>query len=168
MHICKTTAHRWTMKGRTMVLTIDRRKAARIVRDDTYASIWRIDLGDGHLSDMLNLSRAKDRAPDVGERQIASCGPRRPVLTGEVVGRPKGTQASKVVLNNPPHKRERGGLHLRHGLFNAPRRPLEWCPSDTPADLRAMVCDPEQDYWRVSPLSICWAGGFLQGAALIK
>jgi hypothetical protein len=34
-----------------------------------------------------------------------------------------------------------------------------------PAVLRAMVCDPEQDYWRVSPDSPIWRKAFCKGAA---
>ena len=58
MHICRTTGYRWATKGLTMVLTFDRRKAGRIVQDDTWPGMWRLDLGQGQLSDMLNLSRA--------------------------------------------------------------------------------------------------------------
>jgi hypothetical protein len=31
-----------------------------------------------------------------------------------------------------------------------------------------MVCDPEQDYWRVSPQSFIWQKVFCKGVALIK
>jgi hypothetical protein len=33
-----------------------------VVPDAVYAGMWRIDLGDGALSDMVNLSRAKEAA----------------------------------------------------------------------------------------------------------
>jgi len=33
-----------------------------VVRDDKYPSMWRVRSPDGSLSDMVNLSRAKDAA----------------------------------------------------------------------------------------------------------
>jgi hypothetical protein len=38
------------------------------------------------------------------------------------------------------------------------------CQRDTLRVLRAMVCDPEQDYWRVSPQSSIWREAFCKGA----
>jgi hypothetical protein len=35
---------------------------AKVVPDAVYAGMWRIDLGDGALSDMVNLTRAKEAA----------------------------------------------------------------------------------------------------------
>jgi hypothetical protein len=34
----------------------------KVVPDAVYAGMWRIDLGDGALSDMVNLTRAKEAA----------------------------------------------------------------------------------------------------------
>jgi hypothetical protein len=44
----------WVCKGK--------RKLVRIVPDQTYAGMWRIELPDGSLTDMVNLTRAKDAA----------------------------------------------------------------------------------------------------------
>ena len=38
------------------------RVLATIEPDQTWPSIWRVRLSDGYLTDMLNLSRAKDAA----------------------------------------------------------------------------------------------------------
>jgi hypothetical protein len=38
------------------------RKLAAVVQDKKYPAMWRIDRLDGTLSDMVNLSRAKDAA----------------------------------------------------------------------------------------------------------
>ena len=41
---------------------------ARIVPDNCWPSMWRIVWPDGQMSDMLNLSRAKDAAAAIAER----------------------------------------------------------------------------------------------------
>lgn len=89
MNISKPCAHRWTTKGRTMVLTLERRQAVRIVQDDTYPAMWRVDLGNGRVSDALNLSRATDRALELGQRQVAA---RRPAQSRPRL--PWGTKGS--------------------------------------------------------------------------
>ena len=38
------------------------RKLAAVVQDKKYPTMWRVDRLDGTLSDMVNLSRAKDAA----------------------------------------------------------------------------------------------------------
>jgi len=39
-----------------------RRKLARIVRDEVYPQMWRVEFPDGSRSDMVNRARAKDAA----------------------------------------------------------------------------------------------------------
>ena len=41
---------------------------AWVIPDAKYPSMWRIKWPDGHLSDMVNLSRAKDAAVAIAER----------------------------------------------------------------------------------------------------
>jgi hypothetical protein len=41
------------------------RPLAHVVPDGRYAGMWRIQHRDGHLSDMINLARAKDAALSV-------------------------------------------------------------------------------------------------------
>ena len=57
----KRTYH-WRTDGARLELLAGRRVVAKVVSDLTYLGMWRIDLGDGVLSDMVNLSRAKDVA----------------------------------------------------------------------------------------------------------
>jgi hypothetical protein len=42
----------------------------RIVRDQKYPNMWRIEFPDGKLSDMVNRTRAKDAAMAHGLRMI--------------------------------------------------------------------------------------------------
>jgi hypothetical protein len=44
------------------ILKLDRRELARLVPDTNYPIMWRVLLLDGHLTDMLNHTRAKDAA----------------------------------------------------------------------------------------------------------
>jgi hypothetical protein len=39
---------------------LGKRLAGEIAQDKTYPNMWRVRLPDGHLSDMVNLTRAKD------------------------------------------------------------------------------------------------------------
>jgi hypothetical protein len=59
------------------------------------------------------------------------------------------------------HTARKGGLHLRHGLFTA--LPTARDVNVTPLGSGAMVCDPEQDYWRVSPHSSICRRAFCKG-----
>jgi hypothetical protein len=43
-------------------LKLDRRELARIVADANWPNMWRVQLPDGQLTDMLNRTRAKDAA----------------------------------------------------------------------------------------------------------
>jgi hypothetical protein len=53
-------ARETTWKGD--VIYVAGRRMLRIVQDQTYPSMWRIELPDGRLTDMVNRSRAKDAA----------------------------------------------------------------------------------------------------------
>jgi hypothetical protein len=43
---------------------------ARVVPDAVHTAMYRVDLGDGGLSDMVNLTRAKDAAVSLADRAI--------------------------------------------------------------------------------------------------
>jgi hypothetical protein len=43
-------------------LCLGRRKMLRIVPDEEYPGMWRVEFSDGKLSDMVNRTRAKDAA----------------------------------------------------------------------------------------------------------
>jgi hypothetical protein len=45
-----------------------RARLVRVVPDARYPGMWRVALGDGSLSDMVNLTRAKDAAAAIAER----------------------------------------------------------------------------------------------------
>jgi len=47
-----------------------RRKVMRIVRDQKYSDMWRVEFPDGKLSDMVNRARAKDAAMAHGLRIV--------------------------------------------------------------------------------------------------
>jgi hypothetical protein len=44
------------------ILRLNRHELARIVPDGQWPSMWRVQLLDGHLTDMTNRTRAKDAA----------------------------------------------------------------------------------------------------------
>jgi hypothetical protein len=54
--------YHWRTDGERWELVTAGRVVAKVVPDGKYARMWRIDLGDGILSDMVNLPRAKDAA----------------------------------------------------------------------------------------------------------
>lgn len=47
-----------------------RRKLIRVVVDQKYPSMWRIELPDGRLTEMVNRTRAKDAAMGMAVRMI--------------------------------------------------------------------------------------------------
>ena len=60
----------------------------KVAPDAVYAGMWRIDLGDGALSDMVNLTRAKEAAAmraGIRRRHLGASPMRRndPALTKE-------------------------------------------------------------------------------------
>ena len=52
-----------TWRGDT--LYFGRKRMASVVPDSTWPGMWRVKYRDGHLSDMVNLSRARDAAMTV-------------------------------------------------------------------------------------------------------
>jgi hypothetical protein len=50
----------WTKEGADWILRCGRRKAGCVVPDESHAGMWRVQWPDGQLSDMANISRAKD------------------------------------------------------------------------------------------------------------
>lgn len=61
----------WTRDGKDWVLKLGRRKLGRVFPDDRYPSMWRSRRADGRLSDMANLSWAKNAVLGAAERDIA-------------------------------------------------------------------------------------------------
>ncbi len=51
---------RWQRYGTSWLLLHGRRRMGRVVPDAKYLGMWRAQWPDGSLSDMANLSRAKD------------------------------------------------------------------------------------------------------------
>lgn len=49
-----------------------RKPLAHVVPDGKYPKMWRIQWPDGSLSDMVNLSRAKDAAMVLAMRQLST------------------------------------------------------------------------------------------------
>jgi len=61
----------WTRDGDGWVLKLGRRKMGRVFRDDKYPGMWRSRRADGKLSDMANLSWAKNAVLDTVSRDIS-------------------------------------------------------------------------------------------------
>jgi len=49
-------------RGNSLHLGHSRRILTEIVQDDRYPMMWRVRRADGSLSDMLNMTRARDAA----------------------------------------------------------------------------------------------------------
>ncbi len=52
----------WRDDGNGLVLCYGRRALVRVVPDDHWPNMWRVRLRDGRLSDLSNITRAKDAA----------------------------------------------------------------------------------------------------------
>jgi hypothetical protein len=50
-----------------LTLSVGRQPVLRVEPDSTYSGMWRVRLPSGALTDMANLSRAKDVALDIAE-----------------------------------------------------------------------------------------------------
>jgi len=61
----------WTRDGDDWVLKLGKRKLGRVFGDDKYPSMWRSKRADGRLSDMANLSWAKNAVLASAERDIS-------------------------------------------------------------------------------------------------
>jgi hypothetical protein len=62
--------YEWRQTGQTWELTTAGQTVAQVVPDEKYPGMWRVDLGDDPLSDMVNLTRAKDAALSLADRAI--------------------------------------------------------------------------------------------------
>ena len=54
--------YEWRQVGRNWELTTAGQVVAQVVPDALHPGMYRVDLGDDPLSDMVNLTRAKDAA----------------------------------------------------------------------------------------------------------
>ena len=59
----------WKRVGAEWRLSHDRRQVGRVVPDSKYPDMWRVKLPGG-LSDMVNLSRARDAARERAAQQV--------------------------------------------------------------------------------------------------
>jgi len=66
----RTAKPSWTRDGADWVLKLGRRKVGRVFKDEKYPSMWRSRRADGRLSDMANLTRAKNAVLAAAERDI--------------------------------------------------------------------------------------------------
>jgi len=62
--------HQLTWKGDALRRHDSRKPILRIVPDQKYPSMWRVECPDGRLSDMLNRTRAQDAARAVALRTL--------------------------------------------------------------------------------------------------
>jgi hypothetical protein len=60
----------WRRCGDDWVLKLDKRELGRVFQDDSHPNMWRSRRADGRLSDMANLSWAKNAALRAAEREI--------------------------------------------------------------------------------------------------
>ncbi len=58
----------WTREGDDWVLKFNRRKVGRVFRDSQDPGMWRSRRADGRLSDVANLTWAKDAALAAAQR----------------------------------------------------------------------------------------------------
>jgi hypothetical protein len=60
----------WRQEGEVFALYAHRRRFGRVVRDSQYPSMWRSVMPDGSLSDMSNISWAKNAVLIAAEREL--------------------------------------------------------------------------------------------------
>ena len=70
----------WMREGADWVLKLGRRKLGRVFPDSQYPGMWRSYRADGRLSDMANLSWAKNAV--LAAAELASNPPKCPVRRG--------------------------------------------------------------------------------------
>jgi hypothetical protein len=86
-----TTSLKWQREGVNWLLLFNRRRVGRVVPDSRYPKMHRSVRADGRLSDMANLSRAKDAALDAVTRDLAwdsANSPRKAQQIGTVFSAP--------------------------------------------------------------------------------
>ncbi len=107
-----------------------RRPLATVVPDTQWPDMWRIVLPDGQLSDMVNLTRAKDAAAAIAER--GPPGRYRKLLRWEIVCIEDGRAAPLVDLNAPPAPSD-------------PGQQIESCTPIAPSDDGLVDCPSPDD-----------------------
>jgi len=63
-------SYEWRQVGQNWELATASRVVAQVVADALHPGMYRVDLGDDPLSDMVNLTRAKDAALSLADRAI--------------------------------------------------------------------------------------------------
>jgi len=67
---CNIRTYHWRTEGNRSELLTAGRVVAKVMPDVTYPRMWRIDLGSDALSDMVNLSRARDAAVRLADARL--------------------------------------------------------------------------------------------------
>jgi hypothetical protein len=68
--LSKAAQLQWKRDGADWILFCQRRRMGRVVPDDKYPGMYRIALTRGRLSDIANLSWAKNTALVAAEREL--------------------------------------------------------------------------------------------------
>ena len=68
--LSKADRLQWKRDGADWVLLCQRRRMGRVIPDSKYPGMYRIKLSHGRLSDMANLSWAKNAALVAAEREL--------------------------------------------------------------------------------------------------
>jgi hypothetical protein len=63
----------WRQVGECWELFTSGNLVAQVVPDSVYPGMYRVRVGDGPLSDMVNLPRAKDAAVSLHDRSVGIC-----------------------------------------------------------------------------------------------
>jgi hypothetical protein len=129
--------YQWRTDGARWELRAGSRVVAKVVPDLTYQSMWRIDLGDGALSDMVNLPepkmRRRGRATPARWPAKLSLARRPRVWRGGLVSHSLECQ---LALRSPqiPHPRRRasGHEHPPAGYMDAYDSDAPWIRRTTP------------------------------------
>jgi hypothetical protein len=63
-------SYEWRQAGQNWELTTGGQVVAQVIPDAIHPGMYRVDLGDDPLSDMVNLTRAKDAALSLADRAL--------------------------------------------------------------------------------------------------
>jgi hypothetical protein len=134
----------WHHIGADWVLVAGRRRTGRVVPDAKYPNMWRSLLSGGRLSDMANLSWAKDSVLAAGERE----------LEFGVQSTPQNAQKRGVFQRTQSHpcvKRE--GPLLPYLINHLIECWAHFCdrlgtPACSPPSRRSPVCQEYEEYKR--------------------
>jgi hypothetical protein len=80
-----------------------RRRVASVVQDSKYPSMWRVQQPDGTLSDMVNLSRAKDAARSQAATWVKAAQEARQGVATASLARLNETGASTLAGSSVSH-----------------------------------------------------------------